>query len=194
VRDNFNNYEVLGKEKSECDQYKQKQKRVRKQNVRLNPLDYDQTENIVLTDSQKFRIECYIPVIDQLVMSLTQRIAAYEKSESYFGFLRRLHSLSFEEIREHALKLIELYKDDLEEDLITELVQFKEFSKKFIVSCEDKDEEKRCFEAKMYKLIIEKDLQEIFSNTCIVLKIYLILMTTNCTSERAFSKLKLIKN
>ena len=46
----------------------------------------------------------------------------------------------------------------------------------------------------MYKLIVQKNLQELFPNTCILLKMYLILMTTNCTSERSFSKLKLIKD
>ena len=51
-----------------------------------------------------------------------------------------------------------------------------------------------CFEAKMFKLIVEKDLQDIFPNICILLKMYLVLMTTNCASERSFSMLKLIKN
>lgn len=195
LRDNFEKYEVLGKEKSGCDTYKQKKKRVRKQNVRLNPLDYGQTEAVKLTNSQNFRIECYIPVIDQLTVSLNQRINAYETSESYFGFLRRLNSLSLQEIREHVLNLIQLYKDDLEENLIIELVQFKEFIKNFIVSRKDENEQnKMCVEAKMYNFIMENNLQDVFPNTCVLLKIYLVLMTTNCTSERSFSKLKLIKS
>lgn len=45
----------------------------------------------------------------------------------------------------------------------------------------------------MYNLIIDKDLQEIFPNIYVVLKIYLVLMTTNCTDERGFSKLKILK-
>ena len=47
-----------------------------------------------------------------------------------------------------------------------------------------------CIEAKMLKLIIEKNWQ-IFPNTKILLRIYLVLMTTNCTCERSFHKLKL---
>ena len=190
--DNFDNYEVLGKQKSNCEEYEQKQKRLRRQNVRLNPLDYAKDENVQLTGAEKFRVECYIPVIDQIVASLIQRIAAYEKTVSYFGFLRNLPNLSFQEVRKHASKVIELYKDDLEESLITELIQFKEFIKDFITNNEKNEDTKLYFEAKMFKLIVEKDLQDIFPNICILLKIYLVLMTTNSTSERSFSKLKLI--
>lgn len=113
--------------------YDQKQKRVCRRNVRLNPLGYAKGESAQFTDSQKFRVECYIPVIDQLVTSLTQRISAYEKAENYFGFLRKLSSLSFQEIRKHSLKVINLYKDDLEEDLVMELVQFRDFIKDLIL-------------------------------------------------------------
>ena len=195
IRENFENYETVGKEKSDSQVYELNQKRTRRQNLRLNPLDYGKEKNTEFTDFQKFRVECYLPVIDQIITSLTQRIAAYEKVENYFGFLRKLDNLSPQEIKEHSLKLIEVYEDDLEENLTKELVQFKEFTKVFIINdISRSEEEKTCFEYKMYQLIIEKDLQETFPNIKILLKIYLTLMTTNCTSERSFSKLKLIKN
>ena len=46
----------------------------------------------------------------------------------------------------------------------------------------------------MYNLIIEKDVQDAFPNVEIILRIYLTLMITNCSTERSFSKLELIKN
>ena len=46
----------------------------------------------------------------------------------------------------------------------------------------------------MYRLIIEKDVQDTIPNIEIAQRIYLILMVSNCSSERSFSKLKLIEN
>ena len=46
----------------------------------------------------------------------------------------------------------------------------------------------------MYKLIMDKGVQDTFPNTEIALRIYLTLMVTNCSGERSFSKLKLIEN
>lgn len=74
-------------------------------------------------------------------------------------------------------------------------MQFKEFYKVFIINRkEDSQEDKMCLELKMYQLIVENNLQDVFPNIFTLLKIYLVLMTTNCTDERGFSKLKLIKS
>jgi len=46
----------------------------------------------------------------------------------------------------------------------------------------------------MYKILINKEVKDCFPNVEIVLPIYLVLMITNCSSERSFSNLKNIKN
>ena len=46
----------------------------------------------------------------------------------------------------------------------------------------------------MYNLIIDKGVKSSFPNVEILLRIYLMLMVTNCSAERSFSKLKLVKN
>jgi hypothetical protein len=46
----------------------------------------------------------------------------------------------------------------------------------------------------MYQLIHDKRVKESFPNVEIALRMYLVLMITNCSAERSFSKLKLIKN
>ena len=46
----------------------------------------------------------------------------------------------------------------------------------------------------MYRLIIEKDVQDTFPlNFEIALRIYFILMVSNCSGEQSFSKLKLFE-
>ena len=45
-----------------------------------------------------------------------------------------------------------------------------------------------------YSLIFEKGVDDTFPNVEIALRIYLVLMISNCTGERSFSKLKIIEN
>ena len=49
-------------------------------------------------------------------------------------------------------------------------------------------------ELRMYRLFLENNLETAFPNILITLRIYLSLMLSNCSGERSFSKLKLIKN
>jgi len=42
-----------------------------------------------------------------------------------------------------------------------------------------------------YKLIIDKGVQDTFPNVAIALIMYFVLIITNCSAERSFSKLKL---
>ena len=49
-------------------------------------------------------------------------------------------------------------------------------------------------ELRMYRLIRENTMQSCFPNLEILLRMYVCLMVTNCTGERSFSKLRLIKN
>lgn len=87
LRNNFNHYESLGKDRSGLEEYSDKSKRVRRTNTRLNPLDYPNQEEIILRGSENFRIKCFLPVIDQLTTSLHDRISAYEEIGNHFGFL-----------------------------------------------------------------------------------------------------------
>ncbi len=46
-------------------------------------------------------------------------------------------------------------------------------------------------ELRMYRLLLENNLETVFPNTVIALRIYLSLMISNCSGKRSFSKLKL---
>ena len=46
----------------------------------------------------------------------------------------------------------------------------------------------------MYQLLIEKEVQDSFPNVEIAFRIYLVVMSTNSTSERSFSKLNFVQN
>ena len=65
---------------SETNEYAQVVTRHRTRNVQLTPLDYGQTQTpeTNLSDSEKFRVDNYLPIIDQFVAELTGRLSSYE--------------------------------------------------------------------------------------------------------------------
>ena len=101
-----------------------------------------------------------------------------------------LEKLSPEEIQNAATKLVNINKDDLDQCLRVELIQFAEFSNIFKEE-EGDDMGKEHF---LYKLILDKSVKGAFPNVEIALQIYIVLMITNCSDERSFSKLKNIKS
>ena len=48
-------------------------------------------------------------------------------------------------------------------------------------------------ELRIYRLLVSNNLEAVFPNTVIVFRIYLSMMVSNCSGERSFSKLKLLK-
>ena len=71
-----------------------------------------------------------------------------------------------------------------------EMIQFGDLSKLF--APEQTNETSP--ELFLYQLLANKRLNDTFPNVEISLRMFLVLMVANCSSERSFSKLKLIKN
>ena len=82
------------------------------------------------------------------------------------------------------------YPNNLDNSFIDELHHFAMFVKMF----KDDEPGNTTTELFLHKLIIDKSVQDTFSNVAIVLRMYLVLIFTNCSLERSFSKLKLIEN
>ena len=149
-REHFRDYEEKGKEMSGTDEYVKARERY--QSVRLTPLDYGGSGEARLTASEKFRVQNFLPVIDQYQTSLNQRLKAYENTCSLFGFLRKLDSLECNEIEAAARKLVDEYKDDLDPALSGELMQFTAFFTEFLLE-EDDNIGREHF---LYKLLLKK--------------------------------------
>ena len=49
-------------------------------------------------------------------------------------------------------------------------------------------------ELRIYRLLVSNNLETVFPNTVIAFRIYLSMMLSNCSGERSFSKLKLLKS
>lgn len=68
-----------------------------------------------------------------------------------------------------------LYKDDLDENFVTEVLHYKEY------------------DISNFEQFIDQKLEQTFPNVFIALRIFLSMAVSNCTAERSFSLLKRIK-
>ena len=94
--------------------------------------------------------------------------------------IRCLSTLSLDDfqISIAAKTLVESYPNDLDNSFIDELYQFAKFADIF------KDEKPGDIstEIYLYKLIIGKGILDTFPHVAVALRIYLILMVTNCSA------------
>ena len=107
------------------------------------------------TQSEKFRTENFLPVIDRFVTALEHRLCAYETISSRFGCLRKLDELSSQEILTAASNLVEVYEGELDACLGNELVQFADF----VNAYQEEQGEDVSRENFMYHLIFKKRVQ-----------------------------------
>jgi len=131
---------------------------------------------------EKFRIGTYLRVIDCLQTALAGRITVYKDVHLRFKAVVDPFSLSDAELRE-AKTLASHYPSDLDANVYPDqLVQFVKFAK--IKDC--------CSPSSQAKLLCT-EIEQAFSNVSVALRLFLCLMVTNCTGERFFSKLSVIK-
>lgn len=199
-RSEFDSYEEKGKKKSVEKEYKQSSIRSQKRKCQFDEGPSDET---VFSPRQKFKVEVFLVIIDKLSSALQHRLDAYKDIHENFGFLTNLTELSNDAIRGAAAKLMEEYSSDFEDCFPSELVQFSELFKTVIVQPQGQGQgqeeaqcepQNTCTELKMLLFLNELNFTQSFPNVHIALRIYLSMMTSNCSGERSFSKLKRIKN
>ena len=185
-RDSFDYYEAEALKICINGTYKSLNMRIPRRNTRY---DDGQAPDTIFSARDDFKIKSFLPVMDQLIASLKQRMKAYEETYSRFSFLSKLDTISVEELTNKATTLCQIYQDDIDENLKNELIQFRAIYRRFL----HEKEKGISPESLMLKLIINKKLDN-FKNVEIVLRVYLTILVTNCSGERVFSKLKLIKD
>jgi len=169
-------------------EYHDNQRRSAKRSTRLTFLE-GSAVHTVLDASASFRVNTYLPIIDSLITELNKRGEAYEEISTRFTFLNKLTRMNTEEIARSCEKLSSFYHQDLDEhDLVSECEHLKHYIT---------GSHLEMFEPsmpKIYATIKNDKLESTFPTIEIALRIFLSMMVTNCTGERSFSKLKLIKN
>ncbi|XP_065650374.1 zinc finger MYM-type protein 1-like [Hydra vulgaris] len=183
LRSQFENYQEKAKILLPNTDYRDSSKRTKKRSRRMAFFD-GEAEELEFQGSYKFKIETYLPVIDSLTSNLEKRTSAYEKINDNFGFLVNIQTIANVELKDHCSNLAQVYKKDINEnELFFECQQFKHYISK----------DEHSF-TEFYSTLKRDHLESTFPNIEISLRIFLSMMVSNCTGERSFSKVKLIKN
>lgn len=188
MREHFDDIEQKSKDKLPGIDYKSVNKRKRKKKIQFNecqPPDADEA----LLPREKFRLKSFIPVIDALETNLKQRALAYDKIANIFSFLINL-DISELQITENVNVLLKHYPEDVDDNLTREIKHFHRYIKHSYYESERRDFN----HLDLYQIIRKEKVDIVFPNVETILRLFLSLMVTNCSGERSFSRLKLIKN
>nr|XP_042912574.1 uncharacterized protein LOC122272707 [Parasteatoda tepidariorum] len=184
LREKYSDYESRAKNKMPNCEFEYLAKRDRTRSIRLTRNDGPEKET-KFSGNDKFKVEAFLPALDSLITEISKRGEAYGNIGENFHFLSNLMDIEFNELSDKCKNLVNTYKNDLDyDDILNECIHFKNFL----------NSEENSFELPaLYETIVSGGLKSIFPNIEIALRIFLCMMITNCTGERSFSKLKLIK-
>ncbi|KAK4887806.1 hypothetical protein RN001_004077 [Aquatica leii] len=172
-RKQFDNYEAAAKNTYPDFEYKSTTSRTRQRSSRLAFFE-GAAENTQFQGREKFRIQAYLPIIDELITQLQRRSQAYDELLNF-----------------------EFYVNDVDgNDLLLECLHFEHYllQEKMLNEYIPGMYSSSIPIHQMYKLLKNNHLEETFPNLEIAFRIFLSLMITNASGERSFSKLNLIKN
>lgn len=130
-------------------------------------LDEMQGTDVVLQGKDKFRIETFLVIINQLQSSLKLRIDAYREVRDVYRVVTDFCELDADQIRDHAVSMAKTYSTDLQRDEFPdEMVQFVDFARSR--GCETP--------SSLASLLHAEDLQCTFPNVSIAVRMYMCLM------------------
>ena len=182
LRNRFDEFEDRAKQLSGTNDYMSVVARPRKRSRRF---DEAQGTAVVLQGKDKFRVETFLVIINQLQTALRNRIDAYTNVRAVFQVITEYNKLENEQIRELALRIAETYYTDLQKNTFPdEMIQVVHFAK--ARGCSSPSD--------LASLIHNEDLESTFPNVSIALRMFLCLMISNCSGERSFSRMALVKN
>jgi hypothetical protein len=143
-----------------------------------------------LNPMQKYKTEVFDKMFSCVLSTLNDRFKAFQTGIEHFKFLfnvKNISSMSDEDLKTSCENLEKKLTDETKRDVSGEelQVELKSLASRFN---EDVDPEK-CL-----NFIYKNNLNEIYVNTSIALRIMLTLPITVASAERSFSKLKIIKN
>lgn len=186
VRQSFDSYEVVAKQLTTNHEYASDTKRRRKSKKFFDDHDNGGEKDAAeqFSGKQKFVVETFYVIVDQLIVELEKRQKAYVDISSRFGFLicDLNTALPLDQVRKSASALQQHYADDLEENFCEEFTQFRNLNMP------------AGNPITMRQYIVDNDLTATFPNVETALRMFLTLPVANVSGERSFSYLKRIKN
>ena len=134
----------------------------KKRKVRLD--SEGESEDTSLDPLSRFKLDSYLPIIDQIVSSMKTRIEAYNHLHRKFSFLMELNTMPNSKIEASAKTLLPYYPDDLEELLPEEMIHFSTLIKQHHFNSE-------CKEIQMFRFINKNECMHAFPNVSVVFRL-----------------------
>ncbi|KAF7653501.1 hypothetical protein LDENG_00082200 [Lucifuga dentata] len=182
LRDQFSAFEDTARTPSTTQSYQHDLTPARKR----KSFSDESTENeVLLSGSEKYKVETFNVIIDRLISCLTKRTDAYRDITGLFGILFDMEC-DAQEVCSWTTTLISTYPEDLTNELADELIQLRHF-----VSSDDRPN--FTDPCQLLQILLKNGLQTTFRNVFVTLRIFLTLPVTNCEEERSFSQMKRVK-
>ena len=186
TRDKFSEYEFKARSMCPDTHYSDEKKREWKRSVCLTRYDISSSaDKVLLSKSEKFKVETFLPILDTLIFELTKRAEAYSQIGNLFSFFSELKTIASDALQKKCKHLANIYHNDLNyDDLLNECGHLKHYMD-FDKNCETLPA--------LYRKIVSDNLKYVFQNVEIALRVFMCMMVTNCIGEHSFSRLRLIK-
>lgn len=175
LREQFDVYENKALDVCENETYDYERDERRKTTRKLQA-DESRDGEVCFSGRDDFRVNTFLPIVDKVREEITRRMIAYEKFTEKFGAIIKLWNLTTPQLEAETKKLVTVFEDDLEPSIFDELVHLKSH---FLAN---KIENKNPLS--LYKWLKENDLQEIYPNVEILLRMFLCTPVTNASAER----------
>lgn len=141
-----------------------------------------------LTPEKEFRRDVFLPILDSVIAGLSTRFNAAKQINNTFNFLWLYTDMSEDDIVNKSTNFAKIYSTDVsEKKLPQEVLQLKSIHSSNFGS-------KKLDPFALLNKLAHLNLEEIFINVSISLRIFCCLPATVASAERSFSKLSLIKN
>lgn len=132
----------------------------------------------------------FLEIMNTLSAELHKWSKPYREISERFEFFCRLKTISLEDLKKKCTDFAAFYHEDVAcEDLEIECIHLGQYLKKI----ESVSNEISTI-AQLYKVLVKDNLKESFPNVEIALRIFLVMLITNISGERSFSKLKRLEN
>lgn len=151
------------------------------------------TDSPIIDPKLKFKVEFYFKILDQCIMSITERFEQLKEHNTIFDFLYDINKLQCKtsiDLKTHCIALQKALsyqsKSDIDSsELVEELLMLSTL-------IPVKSEKSTSIDA--FNYIYRNKLESLFPKTVVALRILLTMPVTVASGERSFSKLKIIKN
>lgn len=138
--------------------------------------DESRDGEVSLSGRDNFRVNTFLPIIDKVKKQLTMRMDAYEEFIGKFSAVIKLSDLTTEELEDEVKNLLTVFKNDLEPSIFDELVHLKSHL------AANKIGNKK--PSSLYKWLTGNNLQDIYPNVEILLRMFICTPVTNASAER----------